>query len=260
MSDETVEQLDAKIAEHNEQVCPPSASVYLSGLLTCRRVAQLEQVNQLLALTPNDESLLKLQSDIQQVLAITYDLRKLKTVIGTFYSLSPLRSPSVIHPLPLILALRLFVVMPAPASASSSSQPSTAQSKTMEGPPPLPSSASSASSSASASAASAAASVASGSAGKWQLKQRCMAQWTDGKYYSARIDSITEINTFRVTFLDYGNTHEVTLSQLQPYLHAPAVLLKPDVLVRAVWPEDGLFYDAKIEGNRLSTGAAPPFK
>jgi hypothetical protein len=90
--------------------------------------------------------------------------------------------------------------------------------------------------------------VSGGGPKRWVAKERCFAQWTDSKYYVARIDRISELSTYHVTFLDYGNTAEVTEAQLMPYVHAPGPMLRSGVLVRAVWPEDGLFYDAVIEG------------
>ena len=87
---------------------------------------------------------------------------------------------------------------------------------------------------------------------KYNQGDRCMAPWTDGKYYLARVDYLleqpSEEGDTSVTFLDYGNTEIVLQSTLQGYETAPAHLLLEGTEVRAVNPTDGLCYDAVVEG------------
>jgi len=82
----------------------------------------------------------------------------------------------------------------------------------------------------------------------WKAGDRCLAVWEeDNKPYIAKIDSITEVGTYKVTYLDYGNTAEVADSALSTYIPAPSDKLTKGSLVRAIWPEDGLYYDAVVD-------------
>jgi len=82
---------------------------------------------------------------------------------------------------------------------------------------------------------------------KWAVGDRCQALWEDGKYYNARIDGITAAENFTLTYLDYGNQSDVPESSLKPYMPASEGLLSQGVKVKAIYAEDGLFYDAVID-------------
>jgi len=82
---------------------------------------------------------------------------------------------------------------------------------------------------------------------KWTIGDRCQALWEDGKYYNARIDGITAAENFSIIYLDYGNQMEVPESSLKAYIPAPEGLLSQGVKVKAIYTEDGLFYDAVID-------------
>eukprot|EP00455_Lapot_gusevi_P025562 TRINITY_DN2694_c0_g3_i1.p1 TRINITY_DN2694_c0_g3~~TRINITY_DN2694_c0_g3_i1.p1 ORF type:complete len:314 (-),score=55.91 TRINITY_DN2694_c0_g3_i1:28-969(-) len=82
----------------------------------------------------------------------------------------------------------------------------------------------------------------------WHVGERCQAKDGDGKWHTARIDSIEEhLGSFMVTFLDYGNTAEVVESCLRKYRPVSADQLRPGMQVRALFTGDGLFYDAVID-------------
>jgi len=81
---------------------------------------------------------------------------------------------------------------------------------------------------------------------KWSVGDRCMALWEDGQYYHARIDAVKDEQRVTVTFLGFGNQVDCLVSSLRVYKPAPETDLKPGGLVRAIYPADGLFYDATI--------------
>jgi hypothetical protein len=86
---------------------------------------------------------------------------------------------------------------------------------------------------------------------KYGAGDRCMAPWTDGKFYVARVENIleqaTDAGDTLVTYLDYGNTEVVHNRLLKVYAHAPAQFLLEGADIKAVNSTDGLFYDANIE-------------
>lgn len=167
----TVDELARKLREHQDQ---------------------LAQVDNLLKVNPSDETLLKLQADLRQVVALTEDLTKMQGALKS------------------ILAQSLTVLV-------------------CSGVPALP-----------------------GEEDKgWKVGDRCVALWEeDGKWYTARIDSIDNGN-YAVTYLDYGNTATVTESNLRQYVPAPPEQLIPGQSVRALWKD--LYYAATVSG----PGAAP---
>jgi len=81
---------------------------------------------------------------------------------------------------------------------------------------------------------------------KWTVGDRCMALWEDGQFYHARIDSVKDEQRLTVTFLAYGNQVDCSVGSLRVFKPAPETDLKPGALVRAIYPMDGLFYDATI--------------
>lgn len=76
--------------------------------------------------------------------------------------------------------------------------------------------------------------------------QRVTAVWSDGKWYSARITEVNDTN-YTVQYLDYGNIWTVTPQQMKEYEHASEKDLKKGTLVRAIWPNDSMFYNARID-------------
>jgi len=72
----------------------------------------------------------------------------------------------------------------------------------------------------------------------------------DGRSYLARVDSVDEgAETYRVTYLEYGQQATVPFEQVTPWRSATAEQLRmPNVPVKARWPEDGLFYAASLDG------------
>jgi len=82
--------------------------------------------------------------------------------------------------------------------------------------------------------------------GKWKAGDRCTAKWEkDGKYYAATITDIAE-DDFHIMFLDYGNLAIVPETSIKPYTHLTKEELAVGSKIRAIWGEDGLFYDAHV--------------
>ncbi len=199
--------------------------------------SQLDEVTQLLLSNPSDESLRALHADITIALTAAFAAAA-RTSTATTTTATATATASTAAAAPSLVASAAVTgtdaastqraVIPNTfvsastipiASAAGGVVPPPLPSIAQIGgavPPPLP---------LFAAVAAAAGGAGAGGAGsrKWQVKERCLAQWTDEKYYSARIDSISELLTYRVTYLDYGNSAELTESQLLPYLHAPAV-------------------------------------
>jgi len=139
--------------------------------------SQLHTVEGLLKNAPDDHVLLKLQSDLRQVVALTEDLTKMKGVM------------------PLAFVEET----------------------------------------------------------KWKQGDRCLALWSeDNKWYVARIDGASELATYTVTYLEYGNIAEVAESSLRPYQPAPLDKLTEGTLVKAFWQD--LFQPAVVVGPGASHG------
>jgi len=81
---------------------------------------------------------------------------------------------------------------------------------------------------------------------KWKTGDRCTAKWDkDSKYYAAVINQIAE-DDYHIMFLDYGNLAIVPESAIKPYSCLSKDQLGQGALIRAIWGEDGLFYDAIV--------------
>jgi len=90
--------------------------------------------------------------------------------------------------------------------------------------------------------------------GKWKAGDRCTAKWDkDNKYYAATITDIVE-DDYHIMFLDYGNTATVPETSIKPYSCLPKEQLTQGALIRAIWGEDGLFYDAVVANEIDETG------
>lgn len=143
-------------------------------------VEQLGQIEQLLALTPNDPELLELKANLEQIVALTHDLSQNDP--------APVPNAAVIED------------------------------------------------------------------AKWQVNDRCMALWDqDNKYYAATIVETKE-DEITVTYLDYRQTSVVAESNLKPYQPAPADQLESGALIKAIFDEDGLFYDGVIQEKANASG------
>lgn len=82
-----------------------------------------------------------------------------------------------------------------------------------------------------------------------EVGSRVEAMWTDGKWYSARVDSVDEAKgTVTCTYLVYGNVGEVKKANIRAYRPISSALCRVGASVRAFWETDGLFYPATIEG------------
>jgi survival-of-motor-neuron-related-splicing factor 30 len=89
---------------------------------------------------------------------------------------------------------------------------------------------------------------------KWKTGDRCTAKWEkDNKYYAAIITDIAE-DDFHITFLDYGNVAVVPETSIKPYSHLSKEELTQGTRIRAIWGEDGLFYDATVANELDETG------
>jgi len=142
-------------------------------------VEQLTQIEQLLAVTPDDPELLKLKSDLEQIVALTHDLAQGDTIPDE------------------------------PAAVADDS--------------------------------------------KWQVEDRCMALWEDGKYYAATIKEIRD-DDYHVNFLDYRSKAVAPESSLKPYQPAATDQLETGALIRAISDEDGMFYDAVVVDKASASG------
>jgi survival-of-motor-neuron-related-splicing factor 30 len=92
------------------------------------------------------------------------------------------------------------------------------------------------------------------SEGKWKTGDRCTAKWDkDNKYYAATITEIVE-DDFHIMFLDYGNVAIVPETSIKPYSSLAKEQLTQGALIRAIWGEDGLFYDAVVANEIDETG------
>jgi len=81
---------------------------------------------------------------------------------------------------------------------------------------------------------------------QWKVGDRCTAKWDkDGKYYAATINQIVE-DDYHIMFLDYGNQVTVPETAIKPYSCLSKDQLTQGALIRAIWGEDGLFYDAIV--------------
>lgn len=90
-----------------------------------------------------------------------------------------------------------------------------------------------------------------GGSSKWKVGDRCTSKWEDGKYYSAVISEMAE-DDIHIMYLDYGNKATVPESTLKAYVPLPTDQLVKGAMVRAIWADDGHFYDGIIvsdEGN-----------
>lgn len=77
---------------------------------------------------------------------------------------------------------------------------------------------------------------------KWRKGDRCMALYTDGKYYPAEVTGGAN-DEYEVKYLEFGNSTTVPESSINTFVPAPKDQLKKGAPIKAIY-EDGLFYDA----------------
>lgn len=213
----------------------------LSSQLDDNRL-QLQQLDQLLADDPDNAELRGIRDDLAQVIQVTIDLQKAAAEEAGGAGAeagSAVAAPAPAAP----AAAPAFAVAPSitPAAAAT---------------PYAPVSAFAAASAASAPAAASSSNLqpyvsAPGPDGLFAAGSRVMAVYAkDGKSYVSRIDGVDEgSETYRVTYLEYGQQASVAFEQVSPWRSASAEQLRlPNVPVKAVYPEDGLFYAASLDG------------
>ena len=71
-----------------------------------------------------------------------------------------------------------------------------------------------------------------------QVGAHCKAQWEDGHYYDATIQTILADETYMVLFPDYGEVATVSISQIevQPQADGPSGDAPPDDQLSALVP------------------------
>jgi hypothetical protein len=80
-----------------------------------------------------------------------------------------------------------------------------------------------------------------------QVGDRVSAKFTDGKWYNAKIETVLSRETkYVVKFLDYGDTTSVPFDWVRPFVPLRPEELQVGQLIRAIFPGDGLYYDATI--------------
>ncbi len=199
-------------------------------------VAQLAQLDELLAADPTNEEFASIRADLQQVINTTIELQAQS---GTGADGADGATQST-----------------APPQAAASSYSAAASSSSAAAAP---------SAAASASSASAATPYVSqrGADGNFAPGSRVLAVYGkqhgpgkdggkdgQGKSYIARVDAVDEgAETYAVSYLEYGGQATVPFEHVSVWRSASAEQLKGNnVPVKALWPEDGLFYPASLEG------------
>ena len=84
---------------------------------------------------------------------------------------------------------------------------------------------------------------------EWEAGDYCQAKWSDGKWYYARIDSVSRTGpeaSYHVFYLEYGNEWDVSQYEMRQLLPLDKTLLVPGAQCKALYHGDGLLYDAEI--------------
>jgi hypothetical protein len=193
-------------------------------------LAQLAQLDELLASDPSNEELKSIRADLQAVITTTLELQAQQALNA---SAPPGGSAAA-------TAAAAASYAPVPTAAASSYAPTSAFT------------AAAAVSAAPPGAISGAAYVsAPGPDGLYAAGTRVMAVYAkDGKHYVARIDRVDEgAELYGVTYLEYGQAATVPFDHVQPWRSASADQLKQvNTPVKALYPEDGLFYAGSLDG------------
>jgi hypothetical protein len=206
-------------------------------------LTQLSQLDELLQADPANAELLQLHADLKEVITMTIDLQRQAG------QLPPEEQSSI------------AAAMAAAAAAAASSAASTAAASTTAAAPssaassmPSDYTAAAAASQSYAGASTAAASAAAASVpvnGVYPGGARVMAAYkSDGKYYVARIDRVDEgAEEYTVTYLEYNQQSSISFDSVRPWIHAtPEQLKAQNTPVKALFPQDGLFYNASLDG------------
>lgn len=81
----------------------------------------------------------------------------------------------------------------------------------------------------------------------WSIGDRCTAIYSDNKPYTAVVQSVPNDSNdtiYSVLWLDFGNTTDIDYSNIHIYKSMDINELKPNMLIRAIYPDDGLLHDA----------------
>eukprot|EP00823_Brevimastigomonas_motovehiculus_P001087 TRINITY_DN11621_c0_g1_i1.p1 TRINITY_DN11621_c0_g1~~TRINITY_DN11621_c0_g1_i1.p1 ORF type:complete len:409 (+),score=96.13 TRINITY_DN11621_c0_g1_i1:47-1273(+) len=170
---------------------------------------QLVQVEKLLKEAPSDETVKRLHADLLKVVGLEEDLIKIKSTADSLPTTQTATSTETKQ------------------EQETNNQGDSKESKEVSQ-DPLSSSSST-------------------SSRKFKVGDRCQAKWQDQKYYTARVDSLTEMGTYMVTYLDYGTQDEAAEDSLIPYESAPFHKLIKGAKVRIISPDDGLLHDGIID-------------
>lgn len=205
---------------------------------------QLAQLDQLLVDDPDNAELRSIRDDLQQVIQVTLELQKEQAATAAAASTTAAPSPT---------AAAAAAPAYAPSSSSSSYAPTSAFAAAAAA-----SSSSAFPVAASASASSPASSfLPTGPGGTWRPGSRVMAVYSkDGKWYVSRVDGVDEgSETYKVTYLEYDQAASVPFEHVKAWVHAtPEQLKLSNTPIKALYPEDGLFYAASLDGPASTPG------
>lgn len=209
-------------------------------------LAQLAQLDELLLADPDNAELRAIREDIAQVITLTRELqqaagqlpqeeaKQLEQTVGATTNHDAPSSSTITETQTAASSIGGYN---APAAAASSSAAAIASSISL---PPF-----------AASSSSSASSALLPVNGVYPPGARVMALYPkDGKYYISRIDRVdTGADEYTVTYLEYNQVGTIGFDSVRPWIHAtPEQLRIANTPVKALFPEDGLFYNASLEG------------
>lgn len=202
-------------------------------------LAQLAQLDELLQADPDNEELQSLQADLRQVITMTLELQRAAGQLNQEDQATVAAAAST-------AAAAATTAASTPAAAA---HPAAAASQSYAG--ASTAAVAAASFSPAHSFTGAPGSVGLPVSGVWPSGSRVLAAYKqDGKYYVARVDRVDEgAEEYTVTYLEYNQQAVVAFDRVRPWAHAqPDQLRQANTPVKALFPEDGLFYNASIEG------------
>lgn len=203
---------------------------------------QLAQLDELLAADPANAEIKSIRDDLLEVINVTLQLQKAdqeqKQNAGASTAAAAAAQPA------------------APAAAASSALPAS-HSTAASGYAPISAFAAAAAASSVPPASAPATSFLPSASGIYPPGARVMALYSkDGKYYVARVDAVDEgTESYRITFLEYNQPASVEWSNVKPWVCAtPEQLRLSNTPVKALYPEDGLFYAGSLDGPGSTPG------